>query len=590
MAIHMYHDFVLVADEVGRDGTGAVNTFAVSVFDSPVGQGEKKERVTVPQQLAQWLRWLEGRQIDKDVDRQMNLGEALAGLLLPSYARQLFSESLKRLRDGEGLRLRLRLADELANFPWEYMYIQDMRGERASSSFLALDSRISIVRHEALNVPGDWFEAPNSRRIVIAMASPQPYERYHKLESLPVEQRSLKAALSEIAGVKAVYLPEYQTDKVDAQPGATLKDVIAALMERTDIFHFSGHSEFAEERGEIILADARNQAAAIAADRFAEVLRGKGVRLVVLGACETGRRDGINVWSSVAAALLKVGIPAVVAMQFTIQDTLAAAFCSTFYRALIAGYTVDEAVALGRAVIRVESQGDLREARDWGTPVLYLRSPNGVVFNPVRDEQARHEAQQKLEHLFEQHVREVSSTGRMVGPVIGSMQQETVTVDQTVDERVSGVVIGTSIFTIQGGRLVVRQKADVVDGTMVGAVIGQLGGVASAVSPERQALDTLERALRLDRPSSVKGVVPGRDTVSPVSTTPARLAPATDAAMQTPAAVAECPNCRQPVQADAQFCQHCGAPLPVNPKFCIHCGSQVAVGSTFCAQCGTRVG
>ncbi len=508
MAITAFHDFILVADQVEKKSNSAVSAFTLSVFNSPVGQGEKKEHVTVPPQLTQQIRWLEERQLDQDVNRQMDLGELLAGLLLPQYARQLFSESLKRLRDGEGLRLRLRLADELADFPWEYMYIQDTRGERTSSSFLALDPRISIVRHEALAVPGDWFQSPDSRRVVVAMATPQPYSRYRKLESLPTEQRLLKEALSGIAGIEAVYLPEYTTAQADKQPGATLKDIMAALMKRTDVFHFSGHGEFAEEMGPvvgsfvgeggIILANAENEAVPIAADRFAEVLRGKGVRLVVLGACETGRRDGINVWSSVVASLLKAGVPVVVAMQFTIQDTLAAEFCGAFYRAVVAGFTVDEAVSLGRAAIRVASQGTLRDARDWGTPILYLRTPSGVVFKPVKNEQVRQEAEQQLGHLFEQHAREVPSKGRMIGPVVGVIENETVTVDQTVDERTDGVVIGTSIFSIQGGRLLVRQKVDRVDGTMIGAVIGRLGGVQSTEVKEQQALAELERFLRMD--------------------------------------------------------------------------------------------
>ena len=516
MAINTFHDFILVTDQVEKHADGAVASFYVCVFDSPVGQGEKKEQVSVPAQFMQQLRWLEARQLDQDVSRQMDLGEVLAALLLPVYARQLFSESLKRLRDDEGLRLRLRLEDELADFPWEYLYINTSRGERTSSGFLALDPRISIVRHEAIAIPGDWFQSPDSRRVVVAMASPQPYARYPKLNGLPAEQRALREALSGIAGLEAVYLPEYATSEPDQRLGATLKDIMASLMKRTDVFHFSGHGEFAEEmgpnvgsvigEGAIVLANAANEALPVAADRFAEILRGRGVRLVVLGACETGRRDGINVWSSVVASILKAGIPAVVAMQFTIQDALAAEFCGAFYRALVAGFSVDEAVALGRAAIRAASVGPMSDARDWGAPILYLRASNAVVFNPVKKEQARQEAEQRLEHLFEQQVREVGSKGRLIGAVIGTAEGENVTVDQTVDERVSGVVIGTAVYTIQGGRLTVRQNADTVDGTMYGAVIGRLGGsTPSADDNEQQVLAGLERLLRTDTSAKKRG-------------------------------------------------------------------------------------
>jgi len=87
----------------------------------------------------------------------------------------MFSASLNRLGGQEGLRLRLRLPDELSDFPWEYMYIQDIRGERTSSSFLALDPRISIVPDMAISVPPDGFGAPSLRRILVGIASPEPY-------------------------------------------------------------------------------------------------------------------------------------------------------------------------------------------------------------------------------------------------------------------------------------------------------------------------------------------------------------------------------------------------------------------------------
>ncbi len=143
MAIDEYRDFVLVTDGVEKNAMGVTSKFSVQVFDSPVGQGEMKETVTVPGDIFQQMRWLEERHPSFDLEAQIKLGEVLGGLLLPTYARGMYAASLARLREGQGLRLRLRLADELADFPWEYSYIQDAHGERTSSGFLALDPRIS---------------------------------------------------------------------------------------------------------------------------------------------------------------------------------------------------------------------------------------------------------------------------------------------------------------------------------------------------------------------------------------------------------------------------------------------------------------
>jgi hypothetical protein len=113
------------------------------------------------------------------------------------------------------------------------------------------------------------------------------------------------------------------------------------------------------------------------ADDLAMNLRRCGVRLAVLGAGEAGRRDQVNAWTGVARSLTRAGIPAVVGMQYPIRDTSATAFYQGFYRALAAGQPIDAAVTDGRlAIVNRSSEGD----RDWGVPVLYMRSLEGVLF------------------------------------------------------------------------------------------------------------------------------------------------------------------------------------------------------------------
>ena len=538
MGMREYSDFVIIAEDVQKDDRGVVDKFTVNVFDSPVGQGEKKETVTISKELKLIgrIQDLERRSLDQDVERQIELGEILAALLLPKYARELFFASYNRVNEDQGLRLRLRLADELADFPWEYMYIQRAHGEKTPSSFLALDPKISIVRHDAIAVPGDWFSCPDTRRIVIAMASPEPHTQYRKLDNLPIEQKLIRQALSSIPGIKAEFFPDYSSEDLDALPGTTVKDLTQALSEHTDVFHFSGHGEFDKRNGPaygsiigeggIVLADQNNQAAMIPGDRLSEILHNKGVRLAILGACETGRRDGHNVWSSVVASLLKKGIPAVVSMQFTVMDRLAAAFSAALYRGLVAGKTVDEAVSLGRAAIRMDAINGNSDIRDWGVPVLYLRSPGGRVFQPVGNEVAQRDAEMSLDHLIKQQARVISEGGEMVGLVAKELRDQTITVDQTITERVKGIVVGANIFSIDGGRLIVKQKADAVEGPMtgfsgkevrggnlkvdqevgevkekmVGAIIDTLGGLTSVqhvakMPSENETMEQLEKAL-----------------------------------------------------------------------------------------------
>jgi hypothetical protein len=305
--------------------------------------------------------------------------------------------------------------------------------------------------------------------------------------------------------------------------------------------------------GSLVLADESNRAAILPAHSLAEVLRSKGIRLVVLGACETGRRDGQNVWSSVVASLLKAGIPAVVAMQFTINDALAAAFSEAFYHALVAGLWIDEAMAVGRLAIRAEALATSPDVRDWGVPVLYLRAPGGAVFNPVSDVQAVQKANEKIGQLIEQEVREVSLKGRMIGAAIESLKSGTVEVKQRIKERASGVVIGSYAFNVgEGGQLVVRQEADVVDGTMIGAVLGNVGGTPNPAE-EREAIKRLEELLQI-KTTTVKDDADAEATLS------------------------------RPTQR-----LFATTIIPSRPPICAQCGTQNALNAKFCWSCGSNL-
>ena len=80
MPIRVYHELVLIAEDVETTVEGTVRSFSVRVFDSPVGQGTKKEQVTVPADLGRQVRWLAGRNLDQDLQKQIELGESLAAV------------------------------------------------------------------------------------------------------------------------------------------------------------------------------------------------------------------------------------------------------------------------------------------------------------------------------------------------------------------------------------------------------------------------------------------------------------------------------------------------------------------------------
>jgi hypothetical protein len=185
-------------------------------------------------------------------------------------------------------------------------------------------------------------------------------------------------------------------------------------------------------------------------------------------------------------------------MQYTIADGLAAAFSAAFYGALVAGYTVDEAVAAGRAAIRVEAAGSNPHSRDWGVPVLYLRSPSGVVFKPVQDEAARDEAMKMTGHLVDQRVRELSATGRIIGLEADVVSVgDVVTINQKVEQEAAGVIVGGHVIRLEGGKLTVTMQADRLTGEMVGLRLGSVGGPKQSAKPQQDPAARLEDLLRL---------------------------------------------------------------------------------------------
>ena len=83
------------------------------------------------------------------------------------------------------------------------------------------------------------------------------------------------------------------------------------------------------------------------------------LRLAVLNACESGRGDSVDVFSSTAATLVRRGTPAVVAMQYEITDEAAIEFSRSFYEAIADGIPVDAALAEARKGVAMAIPGTL---------------------------------------------------------------------------------------------------------------------------------------------------------------------------------------------------------------------------------------
>ena len=389
---------------------------------------------------------LERRRLDEpDLYR---LGRLLADLALPEgRVRDLFKLSLARLGPGQGLRLRLHIdIPPLLRLPWEFLALPETAGEPRPTDFLALRREVSIVRTDTVEAhPRDLSgsELPGRDRAVLAGVLSCPDNQ--PVLDLDKDRRSIEAAtatLNSVTGRESLQL------RWCSRP-ATRKALAEVLSPGADIFHFAGHGLFGTttKTGSIILESDDGGTDSYPSAELAQLLRVRGIRLAVLGSCESARRDGVEVWSGIAPELTRQSIPAVIGNQFTIGDGNAALMAAHVYPLIFAGFTVDEALFEARQAI-FQQAGVAN--RDWGVPVLYLGAADGILFRLPSAETASETA----------------------GPFLRVANEF---------DRVLGKVEDVKVREFLAGRITVTDHIGTVEhgGTFTSVTIGRFGGPAN---------------------------------------------------------------------------------------------------------------
>jgi hypothetical protein len=220
------------------------------------------------------------------------------------------------------------------------------------------------------------FEPP--LRILVALASPRGSDPL----DLKEERRKLNDALGNRPG-------EIEPDFLE---NATLNGIRKKLRSLPfQVLHFMGHGGWNPHTGEgsLLLEAESGDRDLVSGSLLAEQIKGTSMPvLVVLNACDTARSseiEGASPFGGVAAALVRKGVPAVVAMQFPITDDAAIPFADALYTRIAAGDPVDTAVTEGRVAIRAA----VRDSMEWATPVLFMRSPDGRLFERHSEERLK---------------------------------------------------------------------------------------------------------------------------------------------------------------------------------------------------------
>ncbi len=129
---------------------------------------------------------------------------------------------------------------------------------------------------------------------------------------------------------------------------ATLDGVRNALPAAA-VFHFAGHSLATREKTGLLLVsgEARTDVALVLDADTLRRLKLASMRLAVLSACSTASGSGgSGGFSSIMEALLRAGVPHVVASRWAVDSVEARAFAEDFYSNALSGQTVSDAIRL----------------------------------------------------------------------------------------------------------------------------------------------------------------------------------------------------------------------------------------------------
>jgi hypothetical protein len=270
-----------------------------------------------------------------------------------------------------GLRVRIVLppdAGTLQALPWELLYCEQ------TDDFLTRNVLTPVVRQLAISGVSSAFRTTDPHiRILIVVASPTG-------PGLPA-----LGYLEEHARILEAWCQQEKAE-VKLLPQATLRGLYEAL--RSDhyhVVHFIAHGDFDLEtgKGSIFLETSDREPHAVPGKVLADTLRAsRELRLVFLNSCvsaQVGLRPGQDPLLGTAAALVRRGVPAVIAMQFSISDVAARNFSEAVYRSLARGSSLEAAVADGRlALFQAEP-----ESWEWITPALFTTLSESSVFLPL---------------------------------------------------------------------------------------------------------------------------------------------------------------------------------------------------------------
>lgn len=301
-------------------------------------------------------------------------------------------------------RIRLRIdatAPELHTIPWELL-------QEAQVDQIPVMLAAAVATPFSRYLAGTWQPgAPILKRpirILVVIPDPQNLADYGLQNFVAEEEwQNVQGAVADLVNEELLEIVRLAapsgagfrtrardgrpvTVGVTTNPPCTLRALEAELKQGYHILHFIGHGGFNEKDGSsfVLMADEKNTVAEVSEAEFATLLArllsdnnqhsDNKLRLVYLDSCSTATRATGDALRGFAPALVKAGVPAVIAMQDAIAVESGQTLSNTFYRQLVQHGQVDLACNEARsALLTAKLPGA-------AIPILFMRLRNGALF------------------------------------------------------------------------------------------------------------------------------------------------------------------------------------------------------------------
>jgi hypothetical protein len=299
--------------------------------------------------------------LDSDEESLAQIGHTLFDRLFTAPIREAYARSRGQLKEGQALRLIFDIAASegaIAAMPWEFL------ADPAHGPLVMLDA--PITRYLPIPAPIPTLATPLPLKVLLTGAStPPPVDITGALDRI-------QTALGELGASVAVTVERHLSRSA----------LQRRLREGFHVWHFVGHGGVGRDGTTGLLQFEDDQGAGdverVSAPELGILLQRSGVRLVVLNACQSATL-GIDPFRSIAPALIRAEVPAVIAMQLQLSEEAAQAFAVEFYRTLAGGWPIDACLTEGRKAI-MGATGLSQPF--WGIPVVYTRATDGRLFAP----------------------------------------------------------------------------------------------------------------------------------------------------------------------------------------------------------------